>query len=444
MKIYKLIFLLLTGINIPLISKGSEPINITPELASNINKANYYFIGRFENGIAIVWSQDFKEGRINAKGEEVIPSVYTPRQVWLSENIFRVAKDINENMQLGSIDIDGREIVPLGIYDFASEFHEDLASVVKIDKDKTGHILKFKHGYINRKGELVVPCIYEEASDFKEGLAKVRKDGKFGFINKEGKLVVPCIYSDAGDFHEGLAYVKKHDSYTGKTRYGFINKAGDVVIPFKFDGATDFSEGVAGVQLYSENGKWRFIDTKGEPVNFYMYDSVGEFHEGVAAVEKNGRYFYVNKKKRITEHSYASARSFSNGMGMVGSESELVGGGKKGFITLTGKFIGIFEDAYNFLDNGYAIVKKDGKYGLINKMGEYIIPCKYDDLYAPTQEGLMAAKMNGKWGFIDLEGSEIIPFIYDEADYFSEGVAVVKKDGKCGLVDKSGKDTFDN
>ena len=48
---------------------------------------------------------------------------------------------------------------------------------------------------------------YDELNQFSEGLAAVKKDDKFGYIDTKGELVVPCQYQYAGQFKEGLACV---------------------------------------------------------------------------------------------------------------------------------------------------------------------------------------------------------------------------------------------
>lgn len=48
---------------------------------------------------------------------------------------------------------------------------------------------------------------YDELYPFSEGLAAVKKDGKFGYINTKGELVIPCQFDKACDFSDGLAIV---------------------------------------------------------------------------------------------------------------------------------------------------------------------------------------------------------------------------------------------
>jgi uncharacterized protein YkuJ len=68
---------------------------------------------------------------------------------------------------------------------------------------------------------------------------------KSGFIDKNGKVVIELQFDNAGNFSEGLAEVKKDD------KYGFIDKSGKVVIEPQFDNAGNFSEGFASFGIES-------------------------------------------------------------------------------------------------------------------------------------------------------------------------------------------------
>ena len=78
---------------------------------------------------------------------------------------------------------------------------------------------------------------YDQVDAFSEGMAAVRRDGKWGYINLKGEEVIPCQFSDAfppGQFSEGLACVVDERSDADKKlwnkRVGFINKKGEWVI----------------------------------------------------------------------------------------------------------------------------------------------------------------------------------------------------------------------
>ncbi|EIA4394558.1 WG repeat-containing protein, partial [Campylobacter coli] len=60
--------------------------------------------------------------------------------------------------------------------------------------------------------------------------------------------------------------------------------------------------------------------------------------------------------------------------------------------------------------------KLNGKYGFIDKNGEFAIEPKFDYVWS-FWEGLAGVKLNGKWGFIDKSGKIVIEPIFDDIDY---------------------------
>ena len=91
------------------------------------------------------------------------------------------------------------------------------------------HQEKGKWGFIDKIGNMIIPCIYNNVDNFHDGLAKVRKNGKWGFIDRIGNEIIPCIYDSVCYFQEGLARVKKDD------KYGFIDKTENGYKHYLFD-----------------------------------------------------------------------------------------------------------------------------------------------------------------------------------------------------------------
>lgn len=67
---------------------------------------------------------------------------------------------------------------------------------------------------------------YDELYPFSEGLAAVKKDGQFGYINTKGELVIPCQYQYASSFKEGLACVVKDEE---DNNISFIDAKGEIL-----------------------------------------------------------------------------------------------------------------------------------------------------------------------------------------------------------------------
>jgi hypothetical protein len=102
------------------------------------------------------------------------------------------------------------------IYEYAGEFKEGMATVMKDNK----------YGYINSSFSLTIPCIYDVTRNFSEGIAAVKdSSGKWGYIAKDGQVIVPCIYENGHEFSCGRAMVLKDNLV------GFIDKTGKIIIP---------------------------------------------------------------------------------------------------------------------------------------------------------------------------------------------------------------------
>lgn len=108
-----------------------------------------------------------------------------------------------------------------------------------------------KFGYKDEQGKIVIEPTYDEAFNFKEGLACVELGEQVGFINKSGEVVIPIIYDTACSFSEGLASVTKDE------KCGYIDKEGNVVFEFIYEAATSFENGIS---LVKKDGKWGYMD----------------------------------------------------------------------------------------------------------------------------------------------------------------------------------------
>jgi hypothetical protein len=153
--------------------------------------------------------------------------------------------------------------------------------------DKTALVLEGrKRGFINDKGEVIIPFMYDDASIFSDGLARVMKDGKHGYINIKNETVIPFQFSFADDFKNGIARVQKDG------KYGWINTTGKEVIPMQYSLAYNFSDGLAPVK--NDEGKWGYINPKGEYVLQPKFADAKPFSNGEALVKNGDEYIFIN------------------------------------------------------------------------------------------------------------------------------------------------------
>lgn len=216
------------------------------------------------------------------------------------------------NGKYGYKDQSGKVIVE-PIYDFAYEFSEGLAGVhVLGNRFGTGYGRSIRSGYLNTRGEEVIPLAYTNVRKFTGGLAWVNTGGHFidspfskqftggqwGLIDKTGKEIIPPKYSVVTDFSEGLAAVNVGGHpLTGGGLWGFVDTTGKEIIPVKYEAGIRFPQFAEGLVALKLNGKYGFVDKTGKEVIPFQYELAESFKDGKAKVflTKGGLPFYIDK-----------------------------------------------------------------------------------------------------------------------------------------------------
>jgi hypothetical protein len=269
---------------------------------------------------------------------------------------------------------------------------------------------EFLHGFMNLKGKIVIPQIYEDSSDFSQGLAPVKKDGLWGYINAKGEIIIPFQFEGAGLFSNDpvLAPAQMANATDPLKSWGFIDMKGNWVIPPSYYYATPFREGVAEVSI----GKYKFKQVS------YRSDKYFLTKEG-KLIYHNGLYSYASGPNFVSEGLFPSCKE-----------------GKWGYKDISNKWV--IEPKYSMVStfrNGRASVKTLNSH-----------PYKDCELI-PEAEPL------GFWGYIDRAGKEIIPLKYRAAGDFVDGIALVDQEYRKNefigaklyskhFIDTEGKDIF--
>jgi len=282
------------------------------------------------------------------------------------------------------IDRNNKIVIPKFEFGIPDSFFGGLAKITRINEKGI-----FSYTYIDIQGRVILPFV-NKLNNFSEDLASFSSNNKFGFINRLGQIVIPCLFEVfyenqrycVGKFSEGLCSIKI------KNHWCYINKMGGIELICDFDNVGDFSEGIA---IARKNNKWGFIDKKGIVVIPFQYDMVhGSFSEGLTAVRIRERYGFINNvDETVIPFEYRHAGHFSEGLVYLQNDNDLWG-----FINKTNDIVIPFQfDELRAFSEGLAIFRCRDKWGYINMDGEIVIPSKFD-IAKPFSNGLAEIENN--------------------------------------------------
>ena len=230
------------------------------------------------------------------------------------------------------VNIDGNAYIPLrevtnllDVEIYWNGEEEKISIFTSVNKDKEDEEM-------DEKKLKAILDQYEIAVTGNDGWAAVMRssDEKWGYINMKGEVVIPFMFEDASNFYEDMAPVGKYDSASWSYKYGFIDKTGSLVIPYRYAWTSIFSEGVCAVSdnkiscyFIDKNGKKLFDDKE--------FAFAGPYSEGYSVVKTQGmynpgpkdKYSYIDHTGNfVTEQEWDSASDFKNGTAVVRNDGQ--------------------------------------------------------------------------------------------------------------------------
>lgn len=218
-----------------------------------------------------------------------------------------------------------------------------------------------------------------------------------GYKNSLGEVVVPTgLFEACGEFSDGLAYVgkiKKGYDEEGNLSYknlqGFIDNKGRLVIPVEHEANdtgmdTDYKSFSEGLVAVYRNGKYGYMNKQRELIIPYQYQSAEAFQDGLAVVSLKEKYGAIDQSgKTIVPFKFNFLHSYSDGLAQYTESNHWNNGSQYGFVDTNGN-ISIkakWDRACDFSE-GLAAVRvgdyETGKWGVIDKSGNFIVEPKYD------------------------------------------------------------------
>jgi hypothetical protein len=246
-----------------------------------------------------------------------------------------------------------------------------------------------KMGIIDTLGHWVVAPEWDEALDFKEGYAPVRKGATWNYVDAQGHLLLEQPVSLAYPFSEGWARVK-------------------------------YAQG------------WNFVNAQGERLSRESFLRVSDFHDGKAAVVVRGVACYVDTQGKVSG-VFRETTDYRKGRAIVRDAQGCT------VINLAGD--ALFRRRFKSLRwmNDSLLVAVDGKRrGVITLQGEWIVKGEYAN-FSDGGEGLILAQQHQRFFWLDQRGKKVFQDQWMNATPFQNSIASVCTPNGWGTIDRSGK-----
>lgn len=407
-------------------NKGDKLSNISydemviiPDSTKNIFIATYDV--DYTNGT-------FKTKAINEKNEQLFSNYTnvsalvnydTSNKVWYNNEVLKFEKD----GKYGLIDFSGKEVLPAN--------YEDISTMQGIEKTliltKDG-----KYGLYNSVSKTVfVDTTYTSIAPFgktyNDGYIVKNENGKYGLLGSEGKIILDAT-------HDKIMKVSGNDKYVVQdgVKTKLISKDGTTILETGFDEIIE----IDGDNLVIKKAnKYGIINTAGEtlidPAFDYLENCFGDYYIAKTA----GNYGVINLNKDICIEIKYKDIKYRNDIASLICENEdytsdiynrelkfvLTGtiskvDSEKGYIRArVGNEYKYYNLQYQEISNKDALknntlflVKENGKYGYVNKDGQKVVDCIYDDAQEQNEYGFCAVNKDGKWGVLQQNGSVLL------------------------------------
>lgn len=401
-------------------SQGQEVISTTKdEIIVVPNKEKAIFVNVYDVNEQ---TGEYKTSVMNEKNErlftdyervEVLENFDSKQNIWYENNVLRVYK----NGKYGLIDLDGNTLLNC-----------DYDEITTLKSVKENFVVKKndKVGLVNSKGQEIIKTEYKDIKTLKEGYKNeyiiVDENGNSGVISTSGTIIVEPAYKEIKYLGNTEIYAVMLDNV-----WTLIKKNGEVL-----NNTYNYISAKGENVVVEKDGKYGIITTKGEekiaPTYenleyafsvFYVAKQEGKTgvinieNEVIVPFEYTNMYYLEEKGILVGDVTDTETVVFDNNLaqklkGIFVFEEEYI----KARIDGQNKYYNYrFEEKSNrdlLTKNTLFVSEKNGKYGFVNVSGDVVVDYIYDDAKEQNEAGYSAVKKDGKWGCIDKAGKLVL------------------------------------
>ena len=355
-------------------------------------------------------------GIINDYGQLILPCEYSDIRFQEHSDLMMVMKD----EKAGFMNRQLEWVIPLKYnFEFWAEMEcadfFDYGMIVAADAD-------WNYGVVDSTGREILPCRYKWVNILGPDFFVVNDD-HCGAINRNGDTVIPFVYQS---LHPLYASDGRYFTVMNQNKYGVISNTGQEILPIVYEEVLDCDRGFFSV---SQNGKWGVVDSLGRIVIPLKYKTQHIwFRPGMDLVEIGDGSYLSNGMDRDLEKC-----KLLNMKGKV-----LLNGYDASVSDISGERLAIlYYDQGEDEDARCEIIDRNGKkVDGFDSFDEFV----FDGIDMVNGTTMIPVKRNGKWGFVNRDFQLIVPCIYDAPAEGWVGYGSVNTgDGLITLIDEQGQ-----
>lgn len=309
-------------------------------------------------------------------------------------------------------------------------------------------------GVIDNEGNYILPVKYCQIEQDEKYL-KVRSGKKWGYYDAYGNEILGINYDEVFPYvsNEKRRFVLKiYD------KWGITDENTNEIIPFIYDEIIQYKKEIIGAKI---KNKWGVLNQNGDKIIDFIYDDIKIYDRKLIAVKIDGKWGGIDlnglqkipfKYEDVCLEDLLLVK-MNNTWHYIDSENEDV-------INISETLIYRYQ---------LSPIKINGKYGLVDRMGQLKIPNIYsfvthefknglicvnvggtsNKTYTSTQtnkilsnidlewdEDVLKLCSGGKWGVLNNIGNEVIPIEYDSINLcFYKDFTLVNKGGNWEYIE---------
>lgn len=400
-------------------------------------------------------------GILNISGIEIVPPKFQKIEKSTSPNYIAVVywrrEEYHNNVNKeGMFVVTSPEkrlfLISSHQYDWCGDFNSDgYAAVLKdglLGKINTnGHLISV------RKKELIeVPDAFDWAYDFVDRFAIVKIGSYWGVVDEDFNIVIDCCYEKINLIHS------EYFCYVEKGKCGLVQVNNKIVIPADYMSIVYLNSSLFKVQSTYES--YGVIDDEGKIVVHPYYSNIVAFEGDEIKywlVTQNNKKGVVTDGKVIVPIIYDDIKYFDTLF-----ECKITGNNKRedkvfrynseGQIVFDycGTLLSVPKDYTMGFGSSVGLfrVLMGDRWGILNQKNELVSPCEHsyigdfynglaivangDTVYYDLQETY--PRWGLKYGIIDTLGNIVMPIEYDYIEQLDYGYCFVVKDNKYTLL----------